>query len=63
MVSAHLRDTNQIFLILSQNLKINFPRGCAMHHKMAFFAGRRGRAGQDGILNFTMIDMQDCYPI
>lgn len=45
-------------------LKINFPRGCAMHHKMAFFlVGGRGRAGQDGRLNCTMIDMHDCYPI
>lgn len=34
-----------------------------MHSKMAFFEGGRGRVGQDGIVNFTMIDMQDCYPI
>lgn len=45
-------------------LKISFPRGYATHHKMAFFlVGRRGRAGLDGILKCTMIDMQDCYPI
>lgn len=60
-----IRETpTRFFLILSQNVKISFPRGCAMHHKMAFvFEGGRGRAGQDGMLNFTMIDMQDCYPI
>lgn len=46
-------------------LKISFPRGYATHHKMAFFflVGGRGRAGLDGILKCTMIDMQDCYPI
>ena len=31
--------------------------------KWPFFEGGRGRVGQDGILNFIMIDMQDCYPI
>lgn len=29
-----------------------------MHHKMAFL-----RVGKEGILNCSMIDMQDCYPI
>ena len=31
--------------------------------KWPFFEGERGRVGQDGMLNFTRIDMQDCYPI
>jgi hypothetical protein len=30
--------------------------------KWPFFEGGRGKFGQNGILNCTMIDMQDCYP-